>query len=213
MEYIFIDQENVSLRAIPDHDRIKALFIFAGENQKNFSFEMLESVGKLGNKAKPVRMQGSGNNALDFHIAYYVGKYAEIDPKGKFRIVSKDKGFDPLIKHLLDAGIDCKRVETLSTKVVSKKDVEEMRDDFGEHFRGMSEKARPKRAPKLKAYIKTRYREEDAIVDEVFEALAASGLFTLEGSKISYRDADPATRIGPAAPLRPTTRAGSAQPG
>ena len=45
-------------------------------------------------------MSGNGPNALDFHIAYYVGELAAKDPNGYFHIISKDTGFDPLIKHL-----------------------------------------------------------------------------------------------------------------
>jgi hypothetical protein len=133
-------------------------------------------------------MNGSGKNALDFHIAYYVGKYAEIDPKGTFRIISKDKGFDPLIEHLRAADIDCSRIENLSTKIISKTDLQGMIDALGPHFREMNGKARPKKAAKLKAYIKNRYREEDALVDEVFAGLASAGLFVLDGTKIKYRD-------------------------
>jgi hypothetical protein len=164
------------------------LIIFAGEKQTKVSFEIAESVRQLGDRAKLVRMCGSGNNALDFHIAYYIGKYAEIDPKGIFRIVSKDKGFDPLIKHLQAAKIDCSRIENLSTKVVSKTDLQGMLAEFGPHLREMGGKARPKKTSKLKAYIKHRYREEDAIVDEVFAGLISAGLFVLDGAKIKYQD-------------------------
>lgn len=188
MEYIFIDFENVALQAIPDHALVQMVFMFVGEKQKKVSMEIAESMQKLGPKAKLVRMSGSGNNALDFHIAYYVGKYAEIDPKGIFRIVSKDKGFDPLVKHLQAEKIDCSRVENLSTKLVSKTDLQGMLAALGPHFREMTDKARPKKASKMKSYIKNRYREEDALVDEVFAGLVSTGLFVLEGVKIKYQD-------------------------
>ncbi len=188
MEYIFIDCENVSLQSIPDHDRISTLLMFVGEHQKNVTIEIAQSVGKLWPKADFVRMHGTGNNALDFHIAYYVGKYAAMDPKGIFRIVSKDKGFDPLVKHLRAAKIDCSRVDNLATKVIIQNDLRGMIADLGAHLREKSGKARPKKAAKLKAYIKNRYREEDALVDEVFAGLASAGLFVLDGSKIKYQD-------------------------
>jgi hypothetical protein len=192
MEYIFIDCENVALQAIPDHAGIQRLFLFVGENQKNVPLEIAKSVGKLGPKADFVEMHGTGKNALDFHIAYYLGKYAEIDPKGSFRIVSKDKGFDPLVRHLQTAKIDCSRVENLSTKFIGKMELQGMIDELGPHFLQMSAKARPKKASKLKAYIKSRYREEDALVDEVFGGLAATGLFVLDGAKIKYQDSQEA---------------------
>jgi hypothetical protein len=189
VEYFFIDCENVALRKIPDHDRIGMLLLFVGEKQKNVTIEIAKSMGTLGpDKARFVEMHGSGKNALDFHIAYYLGKYAETDPEGTFRIVSKDKGFDPLVKHLQAAKIDCTRVENLSAKIISKSGLQERIDELGPHFREMSGKARPKKASKLKAYIKNKYHEEDALVDEIFDGLAAAGLFVLDGTKIKYRD-------------------------
>jgi hypothetical protein len=188
MEYVFIDSENVALRAIPNHDRIRMLILFAGENQKNVSIEIAESLRQLGPKARLVRMHGSGKNALDFHIAYYLGKYAETDPKGIFRIVSKDKGFDPLVEHLRTADIECSRVENLATKVVGKTELQGTVADLLAHFREMSGKARPKKAAKLKAYIKHRCHAEDALVDELFGGLIGEGLFALDGTKIKYQD-------------------------
>jgi hypothetical protein len=133
-------------------------------------------------------MQGSGKNALDFHIAYYLGKYAETDPRGVFRIVSKDKGFDPLVEHMRAAGIDCARAENLSTRIVRDTDLQGMIADLLPHFREMSGKARPKKVPKLKAYIKDKCQAEDALVDGIFGGLLAAGLFALEGTRVKYQD-------------------------
>ena len=47
-----------------------------------------------------VRLTEPGKNALDFHIAYYLGQLALKEPDAFFHIVSKDTGFDPLIQHL-----------------------------------------------------------------------------------------------------------------
>lgn len=186
MDYIFIDYENIAPRAIPDHAGIKMVFIFAGEKQKGVSFDVAESMQKLGAKAKLVRMIGSGQNALDFHIAYYIGKYSEIDPKGTFKIVSKDKGFDPLVKHLTAAKIDCSRIDMLATKLISKVGLQELVLEIGAHIKGLSEKARPKKSGKLKAYIKHRTHEEDAVVESIFEKLVFEKQFEVFGGKIKY---------------------------
>jgi hypothetical protein len=47
-----------------------------------------------------MRISGNGSNALDFHIAFYIGQLAQEDPRGFFHIISKDTGFDPLVTHL-----------------------------------------------------------------------------------------------------------------
>ena len=186
MDYIFLDFENLAAQAIPDHSGIEKVFIFAGEKQTKVSLDVAESMQKLGPNAKLIRIKGTGNNALDFHIAYYIGKYAEIDPKGIFKIVSKDKGFDPLVKHLISEGISCQRIETLATKLISKKNLQEWISDHAEHFKNLSDKARPKKLEKLKAYIKNRIREEEAVVEKVIEGLLGAGGIEISAGKVKY---------------------------
>jgi hypothetical protein len=49
----------------------------------------------LGAKAQYVKISGNGSNALDFHIAFYIGHLGAVDPTAYFHIISKDAGFDP----------------------------------------------------------------------------------------------------------------------
>ena len=55
----------------------------------------------LGDRANYVEIDGSGPNALDFHIAYYIGELATADPTGSFHVISKDKGSDPIFERCL----------------------------------------------------------------------------------------------------------------
>lgn len=50
---------------------------------------------------------------MDFHIAYYIGLALE-DPCAEFRIISNDKGFDPLIRHLVGHGVRCQRLPDIA---------------------------------------------------------------------------------------------------
>ena len=45
----------------------------------------------LGDRANYVEIDGSGPNALDFHIAYYIGELATADPTGSFTSSAKTK--------------------------------------------------------------------------------------------------------------------------
>lgn len=113
--YILVDFENVQpgvINTTPDIP-IKVL-VFIGETQTKVSVDLAISLQSLGDKAEYVRITGSGKNALDFHIAYWVGKLSEKDPKSYFHIVSKDTGFDPLIKHLRKNKILARRVSVVS---------------------------------------------------------------------------------------------------
>lgn len=99
--YVLIDFENIQ----PDGlQRLVGLSVkvmaFVGENQTRIPLEFVTAMQQLGADGRYIKMSGNGPNALDFHIAYYVGALAAKDPTGYFHIISKDTGFDPLVKHL-----------------------------------------------------------------------------------------------------------------
>lgn len=113
--YILIDYENVQPKnlAILNGHPVKVI-VFIGANQAKVPFDLASSLQALGSNAEYVKIGGNGSNALDFHIAFYIGQLAERDPDACFHIVSKDTGFDPLIKHLKERKIVSRRVKDLS---------------------------------------------------------------------------------------------------
>lgn len=113
--YVLIDFENVqprNLELLTTHPF--KVFVFVGANQSKVPFDLADSMQLLGNNAKYVKISGSGQNALDFHIAYYIGELAAKDPDAHFHIISKDKGFDQLIKHLESRKIRIQREKDLA---------------------------------------------------------------------------------------------------
>jgi PIN domain len=113
--YVLIDFENVqpkNLELLTTHPF--KVFVFVGASQSKVSFDLADSMQLLGNNARYIKIAGNGQNALDFHVAYYLGKLAEKDKDAHFYIISKDKGFDPLIKHLKDKEISVQRVKDLA---------------------------------------------------------------------------------------------------
>ena len=85
------------------------VLVFTGAQQK-VAISLIEAVQALGDRGKFVRISGNGKNALDFHIAYYLGKFSERDPKASFLLVTGDSGYDPLVSHLTAKGILAKRI-------------------------------------------------------------------------------------------------------
>ncbi|MCB0192679.1 MAG: NYN domain-containing protein [Anaerolineae bacterium] len=108
--YVLIDFENVrpSNLEVLQHHPFK-VFVFVGVNQAKVPFDLAMAMQALGNAGQYVKIAGSGKNALDFHIAYYIGELAANDPAAYFHIISKDSGFDPLIKHLKSRKIRVQR--------------------------------------------------------------------------------------------------------
>ena len=99
--YILIDYENVQIRSLErlQGSQFKVL-VFLGPNNTRLPVELVLSVQRMGEHASYVAMEAGGTNALDFHIAYYIGHLSSTDPSAFFHIISKDTGFDPLIQHL-----------------------------------------------------------------------------------------------------------------
>jgi PIN domain-containing protein len=113
--YVLIDFENVqpkNLNILAAHP-FKVL-VFIGASQTKVPRHVAVAMQALGDRAKYVEIDGNGPNALDFHIAYYIGELAAADPTGHFHIISKDRGFDPLIRHLKGKKIQVRRESDLA---------------------------------------------------------------------------------------------------
>ena len=111
---LLVDYENigkVDLRAIPAGVRVPFFF---GASQKSVPTEFLKAALKLGDRFVPIDIEGQGKNALDFHIAFYLGEYLARSPVTPCVILSRDKGFDPLIRHLLKRGFAVRRANTIA---------------------------------------------------------------------------------------------------
>lgn len=115
--YILVDHENVqptlpqTLKALDIH-----LIVFIGSNQGKISTDLAMAMQELGTKAEYVKIEGNGPNALDFHIAFHIGRISATDPNAYFHIISKDSGFDPLIAYLRAKKIPvnrCNRIEDI----------------------------------------------------------------------------------------------------
>lgn len=113
-QYLLVDFENVqpaNLGALkPGEWDIR---VFLGQHQTRLEFGLVQAVQAFGANAQYIQIVGNGKDALDFHIAFYIGRLSIEEPGSSFVIVSRDTGFDPLIKHLDKLGIACKRVATI----------------------------------------------------------------------------------------------------
>ena len=117
--YVLIDYENV---------QVKSLALLNGENGENFQVrvflgktntklgrDLVLAMHALGTRATYVELESSGPNALDFHIAFYLGELVAADSSAFFHIISKDKGFDPLIAHLKSRHVLAARSVSIET--------------------------------------------------------------------------------------------------
>lgn len=113
--YVLIDYENVQPETLSElaKDHVKVM-VFVGANQTKVNFEVAASLQAMGDRAQYIKISSSGPNALDFHIAFYIGMIAGRDPDAYFHIISKDTGFDPLIQHLKTRKVLACRSKTIN---------------------------------------------------------------------------------------------------
>lgn len=111
LPFVLIDFENVQPAALGrlrvGEVRVK---VFLGQQQSKLGLQLVQALQPFGGDAEYIQIQGSGPDAVDFHIAFYIGQISVAEPTASFTIVSKDKGFDPLVRHLVGKGIACRRL-------------------------------------------------------------------------------------------------------
>ena len=99
--YVLIDYENVQVKSLSllkgEQFQVR---VFLGPKNTKLPVEFVLAMQELNDHAEYIILQTPGPNALDFLIAYNLGVLAAADPSGFFHIISRDTGFDPLIKHL-----------------------------------------------------------------------------------------------------------------
>ena len=194
--YVLIDLENVAPDRLDllNQDWIKVL-LFVGKNQVKLKFSLVKGVQCLGERAQYVEMSGTGHNALDFHIAFYVGRISATDKDAYFHIVSDDRGFDPLIDHLKQKGILADRVAGLEeipalkqAKVVFKSTAE--RIAFAKERLLTAKAARPRARKTLTSHVSAMFLKaiSDEDVAAVVDGLFKNGTVSEQGKRIAYSD-------------------------
>ena len=191
--YVLIDFENVqprNLELLTKHPF--RVYVFVGASQTKVSFDLADSMQLLGNNAQYIKISGNGQNALDFHIAYYVGVLAAKDPDARFYIVSKDKGFDTLIDHLTKRKIRIQRVKDLvqipllrvSSKTSSDKKIAAIIKNLG--GRGQS---RPRKVRTLENTINTLFTEklDKRELASLIKELQERKLIVVNKGNVSYK--------------------------
>jgi hypothetical protein len=196
INFVLIDYESVQPKLLSslNHDYFRIL-VFVGENQVKISYELAEAIQIFGDRAKYIKINGNGPNALDFHIAFYIGQVAKEIPDAFFHIISKDKGFDPLIKHLKSLKILCARSQDIMDmpllKALNSSSKSEKINAIIENLkqRGTS---KPRKEKTLHSTINSLFQKnlssEEVIT--LIEELKSKSIITISNSNISYHLAD-----------------------
>ena len=190
--YVLIDFESVqpaSLVALEqEHFRVLA---FVGANQAKVPFDLAAALQRMGDKAQYIKIAGNGPNALDFHVAFYIGELAAGEPGAYFHVISKDTGFDPLIKHLRARKIWAARSVTIEeiplVKAGNTKSPEERAVLFFEKLQ-QPKVTRPRTEKTLASALASFFQKQisDEEVAAVIAAMRRASFIDVLDGKITY---------------------------
>jgi len=192
VNYVLVDFENIQPKNMGllngGSYKIK---VFVGANQAKIPLEMARALQVFGPDAEYIQIEGTGTNALDFHIAYYIGRLAAENPDADFHVISKDRGFDPLIKHLKAQKILCQRSTSIAdiplTKILeSAPNLEKVDAVIDNLVRRKA--AKPRTLKTLRSTIKALFTNQimDEDLDGLIEQLTKRGAIKIADGKVHY---------------------------
>lgn len=188
---IYVDFENVPNVEIREMSDTRIL-IFIGQSQKRLSTNIVKAIQPLGKNVEWIQINGSGKNALDFHIAYYLAMH-KAQPDLEHYIISKDAGFDPLIVHANGLGQKVRRVVSFADvfeKIGLGKELEGKYKKVKEILMKQQKTRRPKSRKTLSSFIETTFQKKisTAETNKLIENLFRDGLLEEKNKRISYLD-------------------------
>lgn len=210
--YVLIDYENVQVKSLAllkgEQFQVR---VFLGPNNTKLPVELVLAMHDLGDRAEYIVLETPGANALDFHIAYYLGVLATADPLGFFQIISKDTGFDPLISHLKakkvlssrsvsieqmpcfatmainENGSNGRAIEIKQKSSLARTSVEDLiKVVVGDLIKRLASKPRTPKTLLNTIHAKCGKEIPVADIEAVFEVLVKRGYVKVNGAKVSY---------------------------
>jgi hypothetical protein len=189
---VLVDYENVqptNLRSL--YGRPFKIKIFLGVNQTKIPVEMAQALQVFGPDAEYIPIDGSGRNALDFHIAYHLGRLVAECPTASYYVISKDSGFDPLIAHLRSQKVRCQRLSEVSdiplVKQASGVTVSEKAGAIVEML-AMPKATKPRTLQTLGRAIQAHFGNQlsDDELTSIVSQLTKRGVVIVSDEKVSY---------------------------
>lgn len=186
---LLIDYENIHHFDLARLDADVDVVVFVGVGQK-IPPALKVAANKLGDRVMWLKMGGTGPNALDFHIACYLGRVLEMESGHTCYVLSHDHGFDPLLKHLNAMGLATFRIESLASLGIelSEKD-EAVYQRIAVTLRRQPKASRPKSRAALIKTIAAQYRVKPSAlhVNAIVARMIKSKLLVLrDDDSISY---------------------------
>ena len=186
---LLVDFENIQQVELSRLDVGYRVIIFVGSQQKSVPLELVTSSQKFGDRIEWQQIEGHGRNALDFFIAFHLGRVFEKDPHSECVVLSRDKGFEPLLRYLRKNNLKCRRIENvgeLDARVVTQEDPAYRR--VVELLRRSEKRGRPRKHKTLSRLIAALFQKKlpEAEVERIIALLTANKMISEANNAITY---------------------------
>ncbi len=192
MNWAFVDYENMGSLENIDYQAYQRIFVFCGP--KNSKINLGDAVFSEFIRIEIIRLKTMGENNLDFHIAYYLGKFSETANQDiEFHIITKDNGFNGLVNHIKKTGRKCKKVTPQAKQKKETRPSPVTLSPCAEltvtRLKSIDGRKRPRKKDKLENWIGSQCRTVDNNIDSqaVLKELKRAGLVISTDADIKYQ--------------------------
>lgn len=190
--HVLVDYENVQ-PALADAllEPVFKVWVFIGAQQAKVKVDLLDLVQRKGADVHVIRIGSTGRNALDYHMAFYLGELAAKDRTCYLHVISKDAGLDPLLSHLRERGIEAARWEDVFGIPIAKPPSAVPEDEKLSLIMEYLVRRGRQRPASMKTLVGSsaalfQPRLHDAEVHRLLDQLRQLGVFQLNGNKLVY---------------------------
>jgi hypothetical protein len=189
---ILVDFENIQKLDFENIDTTNTeMLIFVGRSQSKIPFQLVEKAQTFGERLRWLKIAGDGKNNLDFHLAFELGRLCEQYKNDvELIILSKDSGYDSLIKYINDLRGHASRIANPAELADSTKQLptSNFTGNIVANLRKINIQKLPRTRTKLKKHIESLLRDKanSNEIDLIIEEMFIKGLLTLTGNRLKY---------------------------
>ncbi len=188
LDYLYIDYENVQDIKVDVIKKVANVKIILGQDQNKVPIELVQRTQPLGDAVEWIQVNGRGRNALDFFIAFFLGRDIALNKDKAFIIYSKDTGYDPLINYLKKNGVKIKRIVSFNEldhtedMNIDESYIKKVKDSLIKVAN-----RRPKKRKTLNGFVNSIFKGNSQIhIDDIIEELFIRKIVYEENGIIKY---------------------------
>lgn len=205
MKYAFIDYENIHSLDNIQLNEYEKVYLFLGAQQQSITLSE-----KFNDQViiHLITVKEVAKNNLDFHLAYFLGKFdQEIDKKVNFDVISRDKGYQGICDYiqnqknarrcsLISLTTEAQKEESDGNKalIISKQDIEKYAHDYRTFMLKTEIRHLPTSVEKLSNHICSQtnlknlpQRVIKIVIPKIITLLSENQLITIKNNTIQYQ--------------------------